>query len=392
MRALALTVLLPALALGSELPQNEARRAQMETARAEVASQFQLQAFDLIDELVFQWLQEPPFQSPTPLVLANVGVPLGFGPGLEALVENHFIAVLNKNPRSNVQLAHCPQCTALVVRSGKEGTVVARGFDQPEVISKLGATSGAQHAIFLDFEAEGAALVLRVRVTRLEPALPIVYGKTISTTTSSPALLRSAERLKSAADARKEYLEILEGRGLITVPVKLGIRAYGVPEGMVSTIPMVWLTVGLELALSQARAWTAALNASFSWQPEGHVAYSVQGRFSRLLSGSVTSLTRPDFYGFFQGSVISVHGTTALSFRADLPTPNDLRMATGVTPQMSFAAFGTGVEMRVKNRIGLAVYFEWAPWLDFAPAVGNFLDVSPFFKIHTIGVEVSFCF
>src|SRR5688500_18378594 len=74
---LLLVALLPASASAAELDPKESQRAQVETLRAEVAGQLQLQAYDLLDELVFAWLKDPPFALQTSLVLADVSVPVG---------------------------------------------------------------------------------------------------------------------------------------------------------------------------------------------------------------------------------------------------------------------------------------------------------------------------
>src|SRR5438874_1693348 len=84
---------------------DEARTAELEALRHEVAGQIQLQAYDLLDELVYGWTQEPIFTVDTPLVLADINVPVGFGSGLQALLENHFAALLLNNARTHVLLA-----------------------------------------------------------------------------------------------------------------------------------------------------------------------------------------------------------------------------------------------------------------------------------------------
>jgi hypothetical protein len=206
------------------------KRDQAERLRAELTNKIYFQANDLVDELVFSWMQAPPFANPTPVVLADVVAPLSFGSGLEALIENHLAQVLQRNPNTNVQLAHCPACHAMVVHSDATGTVIGRGVDQPKALEKLRGESGAEYALFLDFEAEGAALVLRARITRLESTLPIVYARTVSSATSSAALLRSPHRLVSADEARAEYVSILNERGPFTIPVRFALTGFARPQ------------------------------------------------------------------------------------------------------------------------------------------------------------------
>lgn len=385
--------LFPVSALAEEPTVTEARRAQLESLRAQVAGQIQLQAYDLLDELVFSWLEQPVFALDTPVVLADVSVPVGFGSGLQALIENHFAALVVKNPRTRVLLAHCPQCTSVVVHSGAKGTIISRGVDEPEALSTAGALSGSRHALFLDFEVEGAALVLRARITALEPALPIVYAKTLSTSTSSAALLRTADRLKSATEARQEYLDALQGRSLYLVPVRIGVRSYAAGRSQSIAIPpFLWLQVGAEAPLTQARAWTGSLSLGVSWMPQLHVGWMVQGRISRLLSGSVTSLTRPDLYGFVGGSVMSIHGLSALVFQDQVLDLQDVTsQLLGIDPQALFGAVQLGLELRIKNRMGASVFVESLPSMNTAPSIGRYVDLGPL-QLHSLGVEVSFCF
>jgi hypothetical protein len=385
--------LLPVSALAEEPTGTEARRAQLESLRAQVAGQLQLQAYDLLDELVFSWMEQPVFALDTPVVLADVSVPVGFGSGLQALIENHFAALVVKNPRTRVLLAHCPQCTSVVVHSGAKGTIISRGVDEPEALSTAGALSGSHHALFLDFEVEGAALVLRARITALEPALPIVYAKTLSTSTSSAALLRTADHLKSASEARQEYLDALRGRSLYLVPVRIGVRSYAPGNGgSIAVPPFLWLQVGAEAPLTQARAWTGSVSLGVSWMPQLHVGWMVQGRISRLLSGSVTSLTRPDLYGFVGGSVLSIHGLSALVFQDQVLDLEDVAtQALGLEPQALFGAVQLGLELRLKNRIGASVFVESLPSMNNAPSLGRYVDLG-LIQLHSLGVEVSFCF
>ena len=396
--------LLGALALGllvlgtparaADVDVTEAQKAQLEALRGEVANQIQLEGYDLLDELVYQWTEQPAFEADTLVVLADLNVPIGFGSGLQALLENHFVSLLGKNPRAHLRLAHCPQCTAVVVHSSSQGTQVSRGVDQPGVLAEAGALSGSRHALFLDFEVEGAALVLRARITALDPALPIVYAKTLSTSTSSAVMLRSPEHLKSAAEARNEYLDVLNGRSVFLVPVRLGVRTYAAyPGAALKALPMVWLSAGLEVAMTQARAWTASLSGGVSWAPQSHVGWLAQGRIARLISGNVTSLTAPDLYLFVGGGVLGVYGTSANVFKDDIPTIQDVtdRALTKNEATSIFGVFHLGLELRVKNRIGVTFFIESAPALNSAPAIAKYLDLG-IIQFHTLGVEVSFCF
>lgn len=366
--------------------------------RAEVAGQIQLRAFDLLDELVSSWNEHPVFANDTPVILGGVTVPLGFGTSLEALIENHFAELVVKNPDGHVKLTHCPQCSALMVHSGQKGTVVARGIDQPEALAKAGVESGSTRAIFLDFEVEGAALVLRARITSLEPHLPVVYAHTVSSNTTSSALLRTGAPLKTAEEAHAEYVGTLLGRGSVLVPFSVGVRTFASPEddgltASVGTVPQVWLMIGGEVALTQARAWTAGLSVGATWVPVLQTGAMAQARVARLLSGNASSLTNPDLYAFVGGSITYLQGPGALVFKDTVPTAADLLLAiAGSTDATAVWGAGqAGILLRVKNRISLDAYVEVAPTLANATGVGTFVDLA-LFRIQAVGGEVSFVF
>ncbi|MDX2020584.1 MAG: hypothetical protein SF187_10105 [Deltaproteobacteria bacterium] len=390
--ASAATLLLSLQARGDNQAFDAVDRAQVETLRADVASEIQLQAYDLLDELVFAWNEQPPFNADTPVVLADVSVPVGFGSGLQALIETHFASLIVKNPRSHVLLAHCPQCTAVVVRSGAKGTVISRGSQEPQTLAQAGASTGSRHALFLDFEVEGASLVLRARITRLDADLLIVHAKVLSTSSGTPALLRSEERLKSANEARQEYLDALRGRSVLAVPLHIGVRTYAPGGNTVGAPAFVWLSGGVEASLTQKRAWLGRFTVGATWSPELHVGWMAQARALRLLSGSESSLTSPDIYGFIGGSVISIYGKNAAIFQDDLPNlANLISAAQGNDPQAVFAAFAVGLEIRVKNRIGIGAFLETLPTMTNANAIGEYLDVG-LFAFQSLGVEASLCF
>ncbi|MDP3232582.1 MAG: hypothetical protein Q8S33_05450 [Myxococcales bacterium] len=368
------------------------RERQLDLLRAEVGSQVQLQAAELIDELVYGWTLRAPFDVDTGVVLAGVSVPVSLGTGLEAYLENHLAGLVTRNPRTHVQLVHCPACSAWVVHSGSKGTVVTRGFDAPEALSQAGLSSGAKHALFLDFEAEGSSLVLRARITTLDTTLRIVSARTLSTATSAPAMLRESERLTSVAEARKEYLEALGGRGLFLVPVRVGVRSYAPgTQTQINAAPFLWVSAGLEAAFSQARAWTASMNAAFSWLPQSHVAVMAQGRIARLLTGNTTSLTWPDVYGFVGAGVLFGSGRGMLIFRNTNPTIDEIiNTSTNNDPRATLGILTLGLELRVKNRISLIGYLETLPALETTDNIGTFIDFG--IRFQSFGVEVAFCF
>jgi hypothetical protein len=393
-----MTRLLPALLLlligvaHAASPVEQAQMAELERARAHAAGQVQLSAYDLVDELVYGWTERPPFGQPTPVVLASVTVPVGLGTGLQALLENHLSATLTANPSAGIQLSHCPQCTSVVVRSGPEATVLARGIDQPEVLAELGAETG-RHALFIDIEAEGAFLVLRARITRLTPDLPIVWSHTLASDTSAAALLRQPHALKSAAEARAEYLAALQDRGPLAVPVRVTVRAYARrPDSGLGAPPFLWLQSGVELGTDSAQAWTGSLLAGYSLVPQAHQGLMGQARVQRLLTGRARSTLRPDLYAFFGGAVMTVWGPSTAVFRPRALGADELLTDTAAEdPRTSFGTLHFGLDLRVGNRMGLSSFLETIPSLNSSANLGQYISLVGM-RFHCLGTEVAFWF
>lgn len=375
-------------------PAEEAQRIELERARAQVADQVHLAAFDLIDELVYQLRQEPIFAEPTPVVLAGVSVPVGLGTGMQALLENHLAGVLIANPEANLQLVHCPQCTAVVVRSSAKGTVVSRGVDDPALLAELGVEAG-RHALFIDVEAEGAFLVLRARLTELSPSLPIVWSHTLSSSTSSPALLRDSTALKSAEEARAEYLDVLNGQGSVVIPARVSVRTYALPEGDnagTAPPPFIWLQAGVELSPTVARRWTSGMTLGYALIPEAYQGLMAQARLSRLVSGQARSLTHPDLYLFGGLSLSTVWGPATASFRNQTLTLDEILTDTALDePRATFGALQLGAEVRLGNRVGFGVFLETMPQFKTSRNFGRYATLGPI-EAHAFGAEVALCF
>lgn len=368
---------------------------QVEALRAQMANELHLKAFDLLDELVYGWTQSPPFLVDTPVAIADVVVPLGFGSGLEALIENHLADLLLKHKETHVRLAHCPTCAAMIVHSDKTGTVLSRGVDSPQALREAAKGSGARQALYLDFEAEGAALVLRARLVQLDDGMTVTMAKTLSSTTTSAALLRSGDHLVSADDARREYLDALQGKGPVNVPLRLQLVQFASNQNTtgIPVPPIVWLQTGIELHLSHARDWSANIVVGGIWVPQLYSGVMLEARVNRLISGTAASLTHPNLYLFAGGSLSTLIGPAALLLRDQTPGVADLiAAAAGVSVQVTtYPAITLGLDLRVGPRIGAAVFVQTAPTLYSSPNIGSWYDFG-IGRVHTIGGEVSLWF
>ena len=390
-------------ALGEEFATPE-ESLQLSQARASVASELQLMAADLLDEFVFGLKTNPVFAARANVVLANISVPYGYGSGLSAFLENHLAELIIQNRDTGIDLIHCPECTALVTHSSPNGTVMGRGLRLNDVLAKTGANSIAKHAIFIDFEAEKSQLVLRGRITEIRNNLPIVYARTIASSTTSPALLRQSSNLKTAADARSEYLAVLRERPFFSFPVRISVFNFAVPESraipanesqptanLVTVPPLVWFLVGAEAAFSQSRVWTAEFNLGITNQVDSHDGWIAGGRFSRLISGRMRSLTEPDLYLVLGGGVVNLRGNSAAAFRkstlnlAEVLSDRNLSQS-----RSSFASYRLGLEARVKNRVSLSAFLESMPSFSDSANFGKYVDTG--FSFQTAGMEVGFWF
>ena len=397
-RILALVCVLVAGLLGAAparaaSPEEEAQLRELDRLRAKVADQIQLTAYDLVDEMVLALKTDPVFADPTPVILGGVTVPVGLGTGLEALVENHVAAVLAANTATNLQLVYCPTCTAVVVHSGPEATVISRGIDDPATLAELGASSG-KHALFIDIEAEGTWLVLRARLTRLTPDLPIVWSRTIASSADTPAMLRQPTALKTAAEARADYLAALHDRGPITIPVRFAVRTYAQPDdsSAVGAPPFIWLESGVELGATDARAWTGSILAGYSFIPQAYQGLLIQGRVSRLVTGRSRSYVHPDLYVFVGGAAITVWGQATAPFDTEILNADDLLSAlNGDGPRATFGTLQAGLDLRLGNRVGVSGFLETMPALNRSPNMGAYIRLLGV-GFQSFGTEVTFCF
>ncbi len=370
-----------------------AQAAELDRARAEVAGQMQLLAYDLIDEMVYRWSQSPVVAAETPVVLVGVTVPAGLGSGMASLLENHLSELMLRHPETGLSLVHCPVCTAMVVHSGPEGTRIARGIDDPTVLAQLGQDT-ERLALFVDIEAEGAALVLRARLTRLTPTLPIVWSHTLSSEVGVAALLRSPTRLQSAEEARQEYVDMLEDGGRFLIPLRMGVRSFERSSDGFSlgAPPFLWFQSGIELSPTTARVWTSSFLVGYSVVPQAYQGIMGQVRQSRLLTGRSRSLTHPDLYGFIGGAVMTVWGPSAASFRIQPLTVDEVLGDTAKQdPRATFATLQFGADLRLGNRVGLSSFFETIPSLRTSD---NLADYFYFLGLpwSTWGTEVTFWF
>jgi hypothetical protein len=379
-------------------PGDDVERAQVEQLRAQMAGHLHLRAMNLLDELVLGMKQAPPVQEVTRVVVADVTGPFGYGAGFEALLENHLVDLLLGHADARLQPVHCAACRAVTVHSSSKTTVLARGVDQPEVLAQLGAT-GATHALFIDVEAEGGDVVLRAQLVALQPGLPITWARTLTSSTSSDALLRADERLVTAAEAKQEYLDALRQRGRLTPVTRVALLQFFPNTGerfdpitgeflglAVPVAPLYWLGGGAELSFTNNREWLASLSAGGSFLPGLYTSVIVQARLARLV-GDVASLVWPNVYLIGGASLVGILGNEASKLRTPsgtiaVPNENDLH---------AWPSIHLGVDVRFGQRLGMALTLEQAPTLYGRDSIAPIGPAWPV-QAHALGVEVGLWF
>jgi len=377
--------------VGQAQDPTETQEAGAERLRAQVASQVQLVAASLLDELVFQWNEAPPFEANTPVVLGGLSVPYGLGTGLEALLENHLYELLLRQPRAHLKPVHCPACTGMVVQSKPEGTVLARGFELPGALARIAPNPNVKHVLFLDFEAEGSNLVLRAKLTALEEGLPIVAAKTVTTSTAAPALLRDPRNLKSASEARREYTDLLRGRDRFFFPVRATARIYASPKDGAAPSPFVWFDVGAETFFTQEQQWGGGVSLGLTSLRGLHEGWSVGAHAVRLVSGATRSLTRPDVYLVAGGSILDMKGQNVRPFLRDPTSAAELKnQLDGKEPRATVATWRVGMELRIKNRFSAMLFGEAVPTAN-NKALGSYVSLGPM-SIRCVGLEAGLWF
>jgi len=327
-------------------------------------SDVRLMATDLVDELVYSWISEPPLPERTALILADVAAPVGLDERFTVMVENRLYELLRQNPGIKVDLAHCGPCTQFIAKSNPQGTILSRGVDQPEVLAQLVKNMPGREALSLDFEAEGRELVLRAQVFELTGVQKIVWAKTYSTSLSGRRALRDTSPLISLDEARARQRAILAGRDPLEVTSRLVVRIFNAsPSAPVSAAPLPFFEQSFEAVPLPSRALRAAVTVGFTSIKDSLSAWSVGGHVAHLLLRDTPSLVDPDLYLTFGMHYIRMRGPGALAFSENGVTPDQINnMAT--EPKATLVSWRLGLETHIKFRLGMLAFLEYTPTLD----------------------------
>ena len=249
----------------------------MERSRLTAANQIQLYAVDMIDDLIYEWITNPPFNEATNLSLVSLDVPMGLNPRMKGILENHFYSLMAEHGETGIAISHCRSCTQLTAYNSGSQTIYGQGYDVlPR--NKLTLPQNAK-LLFLDFSVDDHYMILRVKVVDDTPRKQVLYAKTIVKSSSEAPLLREDKNIVSKKQAREQYLKMLKKDYVYAVPLTLDVYSFeAADDAQVGIIPMVWWDISVEGGASMDRTWLFSAGAAFAYLPDSYAAFRMSGR------------------------------------------------------------------------------------------------------------------
>ena len=323
-----------------------------------------LMGADLIDDMVFSWKQSAPVRGLTGIFLAEINAPVGLDDRFGLLVENRLYELFRQNADLPVYLVHCSVCQKLIAKSTPQGTIISRGIDQPEILQELLKTSTEHLALSLSFEAEERELVLRAHLFELTGEQRVVWASTYSTSASARRILRDASPLISLESARDQQRSLLSGRDNIELTSRLTFSQFNPKSGSTAKIlPLPLFEQSIEAVPFPSRDLRMAVTLGFTSIKDSLQGYSAGGHIAKLLMRKTPHIALPDYYFFVGGQYLRLHGPDAVQF-----APNTVdalqQLNIKAEPRASVVIWRMGLEVHVKNRLGLMAFMGYAPVLD----------------------------
>jgi hypothetical protein len=319
-----------------------------------------LMGTDLIDELVFNWIEQNPLTEKSDLVLAEVSAPIGVDGRFLDFVENRLFELLKDNSKIGISLVYCGVCSEMVAKSDRLATHISRGIDQPEVLEAMSAKFPNRKGLSLTFEVEGRDLVLRSTIFQLNGRQEILWANRISTSRSSRRLLREASPLISLNAARSQQNLLLEGRDPLQMATRFTVRNFEAKENVPQ--PLIFIEQSVEAVLLPKRKHRAAVTFGFSSIKSAMEAWSVGGHFASLLMTDKPSLINPDLYWFLGFHYVRMRGPQAEIFASE-QIDIDKILNKKDEPRASIVTWRLGLETHVKYRFGGTAFIEYVPQL-----------------------------
>ena len=353
--------------------------------QAPIRLDLRLMASDLVDDVIYSWLQNPPVSGPADFIVAEIDAPIGIDKRFETDIENHLFELVRANPRLPISLVHCAVCRQWMAVSGPKRTIIGRALEQPEGQEQLSHYPHL-HALSLHFDVVGTDLVLWAELYEVASPQRVVWSQRYAHATTARVLLRDPNHLISIPEAREEQKRILAGRETIQAVTRFPIRTFkgaGSTGGATQVAPLLFLDQSLEAILSPHRNKRAGLSLGVTSIKGSMQGWSFGTSYQQLLFRDEPSLTEPDLYLRAAVTFMRLEGPGAAVFSgnqidvAHLINSNDDVRASLTTYQI-------GLEAHIKYRFGVSVFLEYIPQLEESQVIATQHLLIPF---HSIGVS-----
>ena len=353
--------------------------------QAPIRLDLRLMASDLVDDVIYSWLQNPPVSGPADFIVAEIDAPIGIDKRFETDIENHLYELVRANPRLPISLVHCAVCRQWMAVSGPKRTIIGRALEQPEGQEQLSHYPHL-HALSLHFDVVGTDLVLWAELYEVASPQRVVWSQRFAHNTSARVLLRDPHHLISIPEAREEQKRILAGRETIQAVTRFPIRTFkgaGSTGGATQVPPLLFLDQSLEAILSPHRNKRAGLSLGVTSIKGSMQGWSFGTSYQQLLFRDEPSLTEPDLYLRAAVTFMRLEGPGSAVFSgnqidvAHLINSNDDVRASLTTYQI-------GLEAHIKYRFGVSVFLEYIPQLEDSQVIATQHLLIPF---HSLGVS-----
>lgn len=356
-------------------------------AKTEVIySDLRLLASELIDDMVYSWLKEPPVAANMSIVLADISAPVGVDARFNDLIENRLYELFSKNPDLSLKLVHCSACQQWVTITNPHRTILQRGVDQPEALKGFLLLSPNALALSLQFEAREREIILLAHIFELTGSQKIVWAKRFSTHMGLRQTLREANPLLSLNEARQIQNQILEGREPMKLVSRFHVHNFQSQSKLGAIPPLLFAEQSVEGEVLPWRKQRLGLSVGMTSIKDSLSGWSLGGHYSQLMFRETPSLIYPDLYWFFGLNYMRLTGLGAAVFGEDQIDLAKL-LKENEDPKTSHTIYQIGFEVFIKHRFGMNVYVEYFPALKNSKVIQ---EQSFIFPYHALGTGMVF--
>ncbi len=344
-----------------------------------------IMAAELVDDMVYSWLKNPPFSNQTQVTIVEITAPVSLDNRFNTVIENRLYELFQKNPQLKIELVHCSSCSQIVSYSNSEKTIISRGIDQPEVLNGILKLAPKTMALSLNFEVQEREIYLQSHIFELAPPQKILWAQKYSTSMGVRASLREATPLLSLESAREIQNKILIGREPLKFISRLQIHNFETDENY-TLPPLLFGEQSLEGEILPERNQKFGLSVGVGSVRDSYSGWTVGGRYSKLMFRDSPSLIHPDMYWFLGVQYMRLQGPGAAVFAENQLDLNKL-INSDDDPKASLTNYQFGFEALIKYKFGLSVYLEFIPALSKSKIIHEQSLIIPY---HGIGTALVF--